>query len=63
WNVRSLCLPDVVVQAEVGNAAGSQHRSSNSYCWIHNGFCSSLVCPSGSKVIGRCSTNLVCCKK
>ncbi|NXI20849.1 AMP1 protein, partial [Sterrhoptilus dennistouni] len=43
----------------VHGAAGD----SNSYCWIYNGFCSSLVCPSGSKVIGRCSANLVCCKK
>ncbi|NXN01692.1 AMP1 protein, partial [Sylvia borin] len=37
-------------------------EGSNS-CWIQNGFCSSLVCPSGSKVVGRCTPNLVCCKK
>ncbi|NXP41974.1 AMP1 protein, partial [Leiothrix lutea] len=44
----------LLVQGETG--------SSNS-CSIQNGFCSSLVCPSGSKVVGRCSPNLVCCKK
>ncbi|NXV02917.1 AMP1 protein, partial [Cettia cetti] len=42
----------------VQGAAGSTGA-----CLRQYGFCSSLVCPSGTKVVGRCSSGLVCCKK
>ncbi|NXB75983.1 AMP1 protein, partial [Donacobius atricapilla] len=32
-------------------------------CWQQGGFCSSLVCPSGTKVVGSCRPSIMCCKK
>nr|AJW76474.1 beta-defensin 134 [Garrulax canorus] len=51
-----LLLPLILLLVQ--GAAGSSHS-----CWIANGFCSRPPCPSGRKVMGRCSPSLVCCKK
>ncbi|NWT95975.1 AMP1 protein, partial [Urocynchramus pylzowi] len=42
----------------VQGAAGSA-----TVCWRLRGFCSRRSCPRGTRPVGRCSPDLVCCKR